>query len=363
MATRRGFDPRRAMESAVGLVDRVVVVAMSARARTDRARADAMTHAEQMTRLADAYAAYEGEAHVADPAGLFPAPPQIDPGARDVRPGVWEASWSSGFAPFLADVAERYLSRVENRTARARLYLAEAPGARTTRAAVIAVHGYMGGQWALEENAWPVEWLTRRGLDVALPVLPFHGMRAGSRRGAPGFPSSDPRITNEGFRQAVTEIRALARWLRERGAPHVGVVGMSLGGYTSALVATVTGELDFVMPMIPLASIADLAREHGRLGTAGEADERHAALERANRVVSPLARPLRVATSRALVVGARNDRITPLAHAERLARHFGCAMFTMGGGHLVQLGRSEAFRGLVAMLEREGIVAPRRPPP
>jgi pimeloyl-ACP methyl ester carboxylesterase len=68
-------------------------------------------------------------------------------------------------------------------------------------------------------------------------------------------------MTNEGFRQAVTDIRSLARWLRNRGAPHVGVMGMSLGGYTSALVATVMSqdEIDFVMPMIPLASIATMA--------------------------------------------------------------------------------------------------------
>jgi hypothetical protein len=29
------------------------------------------------------------------------------------------------------------------------------------------------------------------------------------------------------------------------------------------------------------------------------------------------------------------------------------------GGHLVQLGRSEAFRALASMLEREGIIAER----
>ena len=68
----------------------------------------------------------------------------------------------------------------------------------------------MGGQWLLEENQWPLEWLLRRGLDVALPVLPLHAARAGSHRGA-RFPSSDPRLTNEGFRQAVTDIRTLVR--------------------------------------------------------------------------------------------------------------------------------------------------------
>jgi pimeloyl-ACP methyl ester carboxylesterase len=229
----------------------------------------------------------------------------------------------------------------------------------TKRPAVIAIHGYMGGHWILEEAQWPLAWLARRGLDVALPVLPFHALRSGPHRGAPPFPSADPRLTNEGFRQAVADIVALARWLRARGAPHVGVMGMSLGGYTSSLLATVTRDIDFVMPMIPLASIADFAREQGRLGIGEQADAQHAALERANWVVSPFARPLALPPSRALVVAAEHDRITPSAHARRIATHFGCDLVTIPGGHLVQLGRSEAFRGLASMLERDGIIAPR----
>lgn len=362
MASRL-FDPLRVVSSTAGLVDRAVAAAMQARRRSESARADAMSHADRIAVLSEVHLAYEGDALVADKARFFPPPPKVELGIRRVRPGVWEAAWPSVFEPFLPAVAERWLSRVENRTARARLYLANPADAPTTRPAVLAVHGYMGGQWLIEENVWPIEWLLRRGLDVVLPVLPLHAGRAGSHRGAPAFPSSDPRLTNEGFRQAVTDIRTLVRWLRDRGAPKVGIMGMSLGGYTSALTATVTDDIDFVMPMIPLASIADFAREQGRLGrTAAEEDEQHAALERANWIVSPLARPLACAKTRALVVAAESDRITPVAHAARLARHFDCEMLTIAGGHLVQIGRSEAFRALGAMLEREGVISPRRRP-
>ncbi|MCW5832015.1 MAG: alpha/beta hydrolase family protein [Labilithrix sp.] len=360
MPSSRFLHAMRVVGSTAGLVDRAVVAAMQARGRHERARADAMPHDERIATLAEIHRVYEGDALVADASRFFPAPPRTELALRRVRHGVWEAAWPSAFEPFLSDVAARYLSRVENRTARARLYLAGAADAVTTRPALLAVHGYMGGQWLFEENAWPIEWLLRRGLDVVLPVLPLHAGRAGAHRGAPAFPSSDPRLTNEGFRQAVTDIRTLVRWLRERGAPKVGVMGMSLGGYTAALTATVTDEVDFVVPMIPLASIADFAREQGRLGDGPRADEQHAALERANWIVSPLARSLRVPHSRALVVAAEYDRITPLAHATRLARHFGCEMLTIAGGHLLQIGRPDAFRALAALLEREGIVAPRR---
>lgn len=341
------------MGSAASALDRAVAAAIHARGKgvRDRARAEAMPHEERLRALELIARSYGEEHH----ATFFPEPSPIDPQLREVRPGVYDAKYPSEVTPFLAEIAERYLSRVENRTARARLFL----GARG-RPAVIAIHGYMGGYPVLEEPQWPIAWMRRRGLDVALPVLPFHALRAGARRGAPNFPSADPRITNEAFRQAVSDIVALARWLRARGAPHVGVVGVSLGGYTSALLATVSDAFDFVMPMIPLASVADFAREQGRLGAGEAAAIQHAALERANWIVSPLARPLRVPKERALVVGAEADRITPRTHAERIATHFGCELVTIPGGHLLQFGRSDAFRAFGRMLERSEIIAPRR---
>ena len=336
--------------AAAGAFDRAFVAAMQARSRRGRASVDAMPHDERLAKLALVARLYDGAEDL-----FFPRPAPLELTLRSVRANVWETHWASQFEPFAVEVAEKYMARIENRTARARLYLGSTP----KRPAIIALHGYMGGAWLLEENVWPIDWFLRRGLDVALPVLPFHAGRAGARRGAPSFPSADPRNTNDGFRQAVADVRTLVRWFRDRGAPHVGVTGMSLGGYTTALVATVVeeGEIDFVMPMIPLASIADFAREQGRLGTGPRADEQHAALERAHWIASPFARALKLPRARALVVAAENDHITPLSHAQRIAKHFECDMRTMNGAHLIQLGRGDAFRALGAMLEREGILA------
>lgn len=348
---------RKMLSAAAATVDEAMLAAMNARGARERQHTASMSHEQRLVALAEVHDLYGG-AIGEGPAAFFPHPPEIEPQLREVRAGAWEATFASPFVPYLAATATKYLSNVENRTARARLYFAPF---RHARPVIIAVHGYMGGHWLLEEAQWPLAWLQRIGMDVALPLLPFHGSRAGARSGPPQFPSSDPRFTNEGFRQAVTDIVALANWLRRRGAPSVGIMGMSLGGYTSALVATVSDAIDFVMPMIPLASIADFAREQGSLGIGENANLQHQALERANWVVSPLARPLRLPVSRALVVAAEHDRITPSSHAARLAKHFDCDLLTMAGGHLVQLGRGDAFRGLRVMLEREGIL-PRHAP-
>lgn len=343
-------------------VDRAVSAALLDAGKKARRKSgpEAMGHHERMQALESIRAVYDRPEHFADPSPLFPEPGPIDPVLTHVRlvPGgrVVDAVWPSSFTPHCADIAERYMGYSQNRAAAARLFLHE--GSR--RPAVLLVHGYRGGQFAFEERAWPVKWLFERGLDVALAVLPFHAVRS-VRRGPPAFPSNDPRVTNEGFRQAVADLRALARFFRDRDAPAVGAMGMSLGGYTTSLLATIDASLAFAVPMIPLASIADVARHNDRfVGTPDQKRAQHEALDAVHRVVSPFARAPRVAPERTLVVGAAGDQITPVDHARRLAEHFNAPLEMMPGGHLLQLGRADAFRAIGRMLGRLGIFEGRR---
>lgn len=265
--------------------------------------------------------------------------------------------WDSSLWPYLDDPEVRAAIEARqsaNRHAVARLYAHDEPG----RPAIICLHGYLGGSFPIEERAFPIRFFHRIGLEPVLAVLPHHGTR-GVRGRRPLLPASDPRVTIEGFRHAIADLRLLVRTLRERGAPFVGVMGMSLGGYTASLLATVE-DVDFVVPMIPLASIADFARDRERLvGLPSQRRDQHDALERAYSVVSPMSRPPRTLPSRSLVLAARGDHITPPAHAARLAEHLGARTHTFDGGHVLQLGRGDAFRELARMLRAEGILAPR----
>jgi pimeloyl-ACP methyl ester carboxylesterase len=346
----------RLLDTAASTVDRAFVAAIELRNRAARARADSLSHEDRLALLGRIQQAYGAPALITDPHAFFPPPPAVSPRLRRVRSLRWggeclELWWPSTFVPFYTAGPRTYRATGPNATAYARLYGAPAP-----RPVAILVHGYMSGHWAFEERAWPIRWLNRQGLDVAVTVLPFHGVRARPGGGAPPFPGGDPGLTNEGFRQVVADLRALVAILRDRGAPSVGVVGMSLGGYSAALMATLERDLSFVVPLIPLASIADFARDQGRLGSGRRAEIEHAALEAVNRVVSPLARPGLVAKKRMLIVGAEADRVTPIHHAERLARHFDVPLLRVVGGHLVQTWRREAFRAVGEILRREGIL-------
>jgi pimeloyl-ACP methyl ester carboxylesterase len=293
-----------------------------------------------------------------DTSAYFPEPRAIEPVSRDEgfsakRLRRTDLTWPSAYEPFLPEMREAYLRTAENQFAFARLFRRERP-----RPIAILVHGYLMGRLPIDERVWPIARLDRLGFDSALVVLPFHGRRSDpSHIGRPEFPGRDPRVANEGFRQVVGELGDFAAWLEREGHPAVGIVGMSLGGYTAALTATVLPNLAFLVPIIPLASLADFAFEQGNLSEAPELRAReHALLERAYWVASPLARPPRLAADRVLVLGGKSDRITPLSHARRLARHFQAPLAAWHGGHLLQLGRSEGWDRIEELLKRSGLV-------
>jgi pimeloyl-ACP methyl ester carboxylesterase len=320
-----------------------VALARSSRSRR-RSRAESLGHDERMSALEGIARLYEAPEHFSDPDTFFvpPAPvaPRIDRAGRLGGDGeVLDAVWDSGYSPFCDRVAARWQAHEANRTAVARL-LSHRDRARP---AIVLLHGYLGGSFAVERRCWPVRRWFDAGADVVLGVLPFHGARRTLGR-RPLFPSSDPRFTVEGFRQAVHDLRALLGWLRRRGAPGVGVMGMSLGGYTAALLATVEPSLAFAVALVPFVSIAEFAREGGRLvGSAEQQRAQFEALEGAHRVVSPLARAARIPADRIVVVAGESDRITPAPHARRLAEHLGARFETFPGGHILQIGRAAAF--------------------
>jgi pimeloyl-ACP methyl ester carboxylesterase len=60
-----------------------------------------------------------------------------------------------------------------------------------------------------------------------------------------------------------------------------------------------------------------------------------------------------------LIISAEGDRIAPPEHAARLARHFSAEELRFAGGHLMQLGRGDAFRTLVKRMASLGLLPPR----
>ena len=314
-------------------------------------RAPAIDPRDARARLVELAAAYR-DGTLGVPSPFFPAPDTPEPRLTPVGDGplgtqIVDLAYPSGYEPFLPAARALVDAVPENRTAHARWWTSG-----RGRPAIVLLHGWGGGRHWVTARTFVASYWLRHGFDVAAFVLPYHGARA---PGAPGalFPSANPLRTNEGFGQAIHDLRALARFLRARGASAVGAMGMSLGGYTTATWASVAGPddaggLDFAVAMIPAVSMAQLMWRHGETSPARQRAARAGITEDlladAFAVHAPTTRAPRLARERLAIVAGRGDRITPPEQAEALAAHWGVPIAWFDGGHLAQLGRGEALR-------------------
>jgi pimeloyl-ACP methyl ester carboxylesterase len=291
------------------------------------------------------------------PSRFFPIPTVPDVTLSPIGDGplgtqIVDLSFASDYAPFHPAARAAYLSVTENQTAHARWWTSD-----RGRPTIVMLHGWGGGNYWVTARTFVVPYWLRHGYDVVAFQLPFHGERAPNTgqvvKSGALFPSPNPLRTNEGFGHAIYDLRALALFLRSRGAATVGVMGMSLGGYTTALWASVAGDgdpggVDFAVAIIPAVSMARLMWRHGedsparrRAANAGITEE---LLADAFAVHAPTTRAVRLPRERLFVVAGRGDRITPPDQAEALATHWGTDIQWFDGGHLAQVGRGDAMR-------------------
>ena len=279
---------------------------------------------------------YRAAADAKDPSVIFSEPPlgvaihRSTPRDFVFRPtnGTCEDwSFESPFQPIHERQTRDYLRHRRNATAHVRVWRHE-DGPRPT---VILIHGYFA------EAKWFNEWYfdLRRiydmGLDVALFTLPFHGPRAGNGSlfsGHQFFAGGLSRI-NEAFAQAVMDLRVLVRHLLdETGAPSVGVTGISLGGYTTALLATIEPRLSFAIPNVPVVSLPDLVLEWTPIGTAVRLGmtifrQRLSDVRWVTAGHCPLSYAPVLPRERLMVIGGVADRLAPPKHARLLWEHWG----------------------------------------
>ncbi|HLL21867.1 MAG TPA: alpha/beta fold hydrolase [Kofleriaceae bacterium] len=262
---------------------------------------------------------------------------------------VLDIAFPSAYEPFLPAARALHHAVTENHTVHARWWTSD-----RGRPTIVLLHGWGGGNHWVTARAFVVPYWLRHGFDVAAFVLPYHGDRAPGGSGAL-FPSPNPMRTNEAFGQAVYDLRGLSMFLRAHGSSAIGAMGMSLGGYTTALWASVAGPddiggLDFAVAMIPAVSMASLMWRHGETSPmrvrAAKAGITEDLLVDAFAVHSPTTRPARVPRTHLAVIAGRGDRITPPEHAEALAAHWGVDVAWFDGGHLAQVGRGDALRAV-----------------
>lgn len=209
------------------------------------------------------------------------------------------------------------------------------------RPILICLHGYGGGYFSVEQKLWPVKATLRLGIDIVFFVLPQHAYRREPKYRAlpPRFPSRDPRFTVEGFRQISYDLHTLRGYLQQIGTPWVALSGMSLGGYSASLMATIDPSYKFILPVIPLGSMtATIDRQSRFTGTDEQKAEQIQLLQDIYSLVDPLSRQPLYNADRMAIIAGQGDGITGIGQAELLAQHFSCPIHTFPGGHLIRPG-------------------------
>ena len=295
-----------------------------------------------------AHSFYAERGWLEDPVPYHRKPPRLrDVASADesvwVRPGLaptryQHLSWESGFEPQLGEPGgERWQAHPANGTAHAYVMQHAQP-----RPWLVCVHGFAMGSPAVNFVGFPARFLHERlGLNLIFPILPLHGPRAGGRMSGGEVLSPDYLRMVLLFAQAVWDVRRAISWVRAQGGEEVGLYGLSLGGYVSALVSSLEDELRCVIAGIPAVDFANLARDNEPWVM--RRYDRDFALDwqlvRAiTHVVSPLAFTPKVPREGRFIYAGVADRIARPDQARALWRHWDRpAIHWFQGGHILGL--------------------------
>ncbi len=292
-----------------------------------------------------------------DPVRSFPAPTAVpgvslraaNPIAEYIARGhVHNGSFVSGFEPLNPAMRPRWRQFKRNNVARFQ-HWRHGDGPRPT---LCVIHGFMGSPYLVNGLFFSLPWFYRSGYDVLLYTLPFHGRRAENFSPFSGYGYFANGMSGfaEAMGQAVFDFRAILNWLRHNGVARIALTGISLGGYTSALVASADDRLEAVIPNVPLVTpasafddwwpaskVVKLARAVGGMSR----EEAYSSFA----YHSPLNyRPL-VPRDRRLIITGLGDRLAPPEHAEALWEHWDrCALHWFPGNHVLHVSQPEYLR-------------------
>lgn len=298
-----------------------------------------------------------------DPLLSFPAP--TAPPRVSTRPANQLASWiahgsvnniefASSFQAVNPALREQRGSYARNNVVHAQHWV-HGDGPRPT---LCLIHGFMGSAYLFNGLFFSLPWFFKSGYDVLLYTLPFHGRRAEANSPYSGYGYFADGMAGfaEAMAQAVHDFRSVVDYLESTGVDRIALTGMSLGGYTSALIAGVDDRIQAVIPNVPVvtpeAAFDDwfpanmLVRLGNRLTGVDKAKADAATLFH-----SPLTYPPLVPKDRRLIIAGLGDKLAPPQQAEILWRHWDrCAFHWFPGNHILHVSQPDYLRRMTRFL-------------
>lgn len=322
-----------------------------------------VAHRDHSRREHDSLRFYAELAAEHDPALSFPAPtvlPRIssrraNPVSEFIARGAVEnIAFTSSFEAVNPAMREPWRTLTRNNVVRLQHWRHD-DGPRPT---LCVVHGFLGSAYLLNGMFFSLPWFFRSGYDVLLYTLPFHGRRAEKLSPFSGYGYFAQGMSGfaEAMAQAVHDFRSVLDYLEYTGVDRIALTGISLGGYTTALLAAVDHRLQAAVPNVPVVSVEaeveswfpanKLFTLHRRLSRVGREEFVAAAAYH-----SPLNyRPL-LPKDRRLIITGLGDRLAPPEQAEMLWHHWDhCALHWFPGNHVLHVSQPEYLRRMTAFL-------------
>ena len=258
---------------------------------------------------------------------------------------------------------ERWLSYTANK--RTRAWVLQHPEPRPW---LVCVHGTSMGTPNRDLSLFRARWLHHDlGLNLVFPVLPLHGPRGEDLPPHAAFPGEDVMDNIHGIAQSVWDTRRLISWARAGGSNSagagqpVGITGISLGGYVTAIVAGLEDDLACAILGVPAVDLLDLIDHHSN--RSGDPDyERVRELARQlGTLVSPLSFTPRLPHDRRFIYAGLADRLAhPRHQVGRLWDHWGRPEVAWyRGGHVAFAKTKDVGRFVRGALESSGMTAVR----
>ena len=263
--------------------------------------------------------------------------------------------YESGYTAKNPLLRDKYHSYTANRNG----YLVRWTHGDGKRKTVLCHHGYMLGEPGQAKKMFRVKRLYLTGLDVALFIAPFHWKRSAGplRQRGIYLQPDDAAMTCECVGQNMYDLYGAFLILSGLGSPETGLIGASLGGYSTALFISLTDIASFGAMMVPAVNFTrPLGPDTARLPFPVDDDFR-AKIHRVWELHSPLNFRPKLPAEKMLVVASRGDMVCPFEYVETLCERWGIVnRHFLTGGHWLIFNRKERGRAWYEFLHDRGFL-------